>query len=43
MKTTILAIILLLPLAAFAQVHVRGHYNRRTGTYVAPHYRSALE
>jgi hypothetical protein len=26
---------------AFAQVHVRGHYNRRTGTYVAPHYRSA--
>jgi hypothetical protein len=26
---------------AFAQVHVRGHYNHRTGTYVAPHYRSA--
>ncbi len=41
MKTIILGIILFLtPLAAMAQVHVRGHYNRRTGTYVAPHYRS---
>jgi hypothetical protein len=27
--------------AAFAQVHVRGHYNPRTGTYIAPHSRTA--
>jgi len=37
----ILFILFLAPLAAFAQVRVRGHYNRRMGTYVAPHYRSS--
>ncbi len=44
MKKLLAIISLILVLTAdgaFAQVHVRGHYNHRTGTYVMPHYRTA--
>jgi hypothetical protein len=44
MKKQLAIISLLLALTAggaFAQVHVRGHVNRKTGTYDAPHYRTA--
>ena len=34
------AVAVLLPTRAFAQVHVKG-YVKRDGTYVAPHYRSS--
>ncbi len=39
----ILAILAIASSDAVAQVHVRGHVNRRTGTYVAPHYRSRAD
>ena len=44
MKMLLAIISLMLALtadSAFAQVHVRGHINSRTGTYIMPHYRTA--